>query len=478
MIHSRRTGTGKTTTARKLGKVYYDMGFLASKEVVECSATDLVGQYVGQTGPKTKGVFEKALGKVLFIDEAYRLSEGHYAKEAMDEIVGLMTHERFMNKLVIILAGYDHQMNELLGINPGLSSRFSEEIIFQNMSPEQCLELLDKDLQKSRTIVPELSDKTSSTYMEMQGVIAQISALPSWGNARDVKTLGKRLTQKAFANMANGGTSESLSGEEALSVVKSMLQEQLARQGIARAVPSSSSMPMASMNGPAPPAPSMSTSTSQASKRAPPPPPQSSPQSEPPNQSGSKNTSRSDPSTKQRSRRRPPPAKAPAEDRPPNYRVARRDAGVSDAIWNQLQADIAAQEEAKKKAAAEERRLEQEVKKAEKQKQAARARAVALERAMAAAKDNVEQERREIERQLEEARRREAEVRAARERAVAALKKKQQEEEEKRRKEVEMQRKLDHMGLCPAGYQWIRQGGGYRCAGGSHFMSHGELGMY
>ena len=78
-------GTGKTTTARKLGQVYYDMGFLSSKEVVECSATDLVGQYVGQTGPKTKGIFEKALGKVLFIDEAYRLSEGHFAKEAMDE---------------------------------------------------------------------------------------------------------------------------------------------------------------------------------------------------------------------------------------------------------------------------------------------------------------------------------------------------------------------------------------------------------
>lgn len=437
------------------------MGFLASKEVVECSATDLVGQFVGQTGPKTKGVFEKAIGKVLFIDEAYRLSEGHFAKEAMDEVVGLMTHERFMNKLVIILAGYDHQMNELLSVNPGLSSRFSEEIIFQNMSSEQCLELLDKDLKKNQIVVPELSDKTSPTYVEMQDIIAQMSALPSWGNGRDVKTLSKKLTQKAFANLAGGGTSESLSAEEALGVIKSKLEEQLARQNMVRTTPSSSSMPMASMDGPAPPPPSMSTSTSQATKPPQPPPP--------------KKTSPAEPSTKQHSKR-PKPAKAPTEEQPPTYPVARRDAGVSDAVWNQLQADIAAEEEAKRQAVEEEQRLAQEVKKAEKQKQAARARAMVLERAMAAAKDNVEKQR-EIERQLEEARRREAEVRAARERAAAALRKKQQEEAEKRRKAQEMQQKLQHMGRCPAGYEWIRQASGYRCAGGSHFMSHGQLGI-
>jgi hypothetical protein len=69
-------GCGKTTTARKLGSVFYDMGLLSSTEVVECSATDLVGEYVGQTGPKTRSVFERALGRVLFVDEAYRFAEG------------------------------------------------------------------------------------------------------------------------------------------------------------------------------------------------------------------------------------------------------------------------------------------------------------------------------------------------------------------------------------------------------------------
>lgn len=74
-------GTGKTSIARRMGKVFYDAGFLGSAEVVECSTSDIIGQYVGQTGPKVRAVLDKALGKVLFIDEAYRLaSGGHYAQ--------------------------------------------------------------------------------------------------------------------------------------------------------------------------------------------------------------------------------------------------------------------------------------------------------------------------------------------------------------------------------------------------------------
>ena len=88
----------------------------------------------------------------------------------------------------------------------------------------------------------------------------------------------------------------------------------------------------------------------------------------------------------------------------------------------------------------------------------------------AASKDNVEKQR-EIERQLEEARRREAKVKAARERAAAELRKKQQEEEEQRRKALEIQRKLDRIGRCIAGFKWRRQADEYRCTGGSHFVS-------
>ena len=117
-------GTGKTSTARKIGKIYYDMGFLATAEVVECSAKDMVGEYVGQTGPKTEKLVERALGKVLFIDEAYRLAEGHFAKEAVDELVDCVTKPKFFQKIIIVLAGYDKDINRLMSLNPGLTSRF------------------------------------------------------------------------------------------------------------------------------------------------------------------------------------------------------------------------------------------------------------------------------------------------------------------------------------------------------------------
>ena len=99
------SGTGKTTTAQKMGKVFYDMGFLSEAKVIECSATDLIGQYVGHTGPKVQKMLEKALGKVLFIDEAYRLGDGtnhnSFATEAMDELVDCLIGMVRINRIGI-----------------------------------------------------------------------------------------------------------------------------------------------------------------------------------------------------------------------------------------------------------------------------------------------------------------------------------------------------------------------------------------
>ncbi|EKM56229.1 uncharacterized protein PHACADRAFT_61138, partial [Phanerochaete carnosa HHB-10118-sp] len=189
---------GKTTTARRMGQVYYDMGFLSSAEVIECSASDLVGQYVGHTGPKTKQVFERALGKVLFIDKAYRLSEGAYAKEAVDELVGILTQEAFVEELIVIIAGYGKEINTPLAANPGLASRFPEEIHFDNMSPEHCLGVLGKGLAKDDIECAAFGATSSDKYKQMLSLIAQLSSLESWGNARDVKTLGKQMVRLAF----------------------------------------------------------------------------------------------------------------------------------------------------------------------------------------------------------------------------------------------------------------------------------------
>ncbi|KAI1456069.1 ATPases of the AAA+ class [Annulohypoxylon moriforme] len=185
-------GTGKTTTARKMGQVYYDLGFLATIEVVECSVSDLIGIYIGQTGPKVRKVFEKALGKVLFIDEAYRLSENSrhsYASEAVGEIVDILTQEKFRNKLVVILAGYEEDMNKFLSTNPGLTSRFSEVIDFNNLTSQECRDLL------FASIEPRYAFKRERRVLweKIDRLFDQLASLPFWGNARDVKTLARSV---------------------------------------------------------------------------------------------------------------------------------------------------------------------------------------------------------------------------------------------------------------------------------------------
>ena len=498
------------------------MGFLSSTDVIECSASDLVGQYVGHTGPKTRKLFEKALGKVLFIDEAYRLGQGHFAQEAMDEIVDIMTKEKFMNKVVIILAGYDDEMNKLLKVNPGLASRFSEEIHFSNMTPDQCLALLDKDLRKSNITVAEMADPGSANYQQMRTIVSRMSILSSWGNARDIKTLGKRMFQQAYANASSGGPA-TLSVAEAIDIMQVMLKEQRERLGVPSSrVVNSPPPPMASLSGPPPPPPpTASSSASQSSKPPPPPPPSGTSKPPPPRSSKSGGS-------------RPPPAQTPSKEQPtkqgreqtatkqppltsqttqtkPNVTTVKsagsktppsaqsspaqasrtlphtvtstshvlRDSGVSDDDWNQLQADKLAAEEQKRRAKEEESRLQRELKKARDEErraeERAKLRAAALEQAkQQAAADKAMQEK--LQRELEAARRREAEVKAARERAMAELKQKQQEESQRLRREQEIRRRLHRSGRCPMGYRWVKQSGGWRCEGGSHFVNDSQLG--
>ncbi|KAI3340053.1 P-loop containing nucleoside triphosphate hydrolase protein [Ustulina deusta] len=168
-------GTGKTTKANRMGKVFYDMGFLAAKDVIECSATDLIGEYVGHTGPKTKRIFDTSLGRVLFIDEASKLAEGPYGKEAMVEIVNNLAKDNYRNKLVVILAGYERDINKLMSVSTGLNSRFPVVVRFKPLSMMQCSDLFFKSLrnygletqlleesghlkQKRETVAPDIGD--------------------------------------------------------------------------------------------------------------------------------------------------------------------------------------------------------------------------------------------------------------------------------------------------------------------------------
>jgi AAA+ superfamily predicted ATPase len=195
-------GSGKTTFARCLGALYYQMGILATKEVVEVSTSDLVAGYIGQTALKTRDVLEKALGKVLFIDEAYRLQgrDKHdrsggscFAAEARDEIVDAMTKPAFMHRIVIVLSGYENLMNDMLCSNPGLASRFHTRLTFPSLSAPSCVALLKREM-----IQCQISVNLGAHESLIEHVFEQFRQSNGWGNGRDVQDIAKEVVGNVF----------------------------------------------------------------------------------------------------------------------------------------------------------------------------------------------------------------------------------------------------------------------------------------
>jgi SpoVK/Ycf46/Vps4 family AAA+-type ATPase len=231
-------GTGKTTTARKIGQIFYDMGFLSSSDVVECSVTDMVAETVGSTGPKVIELLERALGKVLFIDEAYRLGQGGtFSMDAVNELVDCVTKTQFESKIIIILAGYEEDMNDLLYANRGLSSRFATEVVFHHMSPEHCLVLLQQYIGRLGIRMPDLDGTPLGGERKTVVVqlFASLTATASWGNGRDVETLAKRVIGHVFKACASdstkpgGGGGLAISFQELVPIMNHMLKERRKR---------------------------------------------------------------------------------------------------------------------------------------------------------------------------------------------------------------------------------------------------------
>jgi stage V sporulation protein K len=142
MMFKGNPGTGKTTVARLLGKLFYNMNVLSKGHLIEAERADLVGEYIGHTAQKTRDLVKKALGGILFIDEAYSLARGgekDFGKEAIDTLVKHM--EDRGNEFVLILAGYSREMNHFLSLNPGLQSRFPLVIEFPDYTVNQLMEI-------------------------------------------------------------------------------------------------------------------------------------------------------------------------------------------------------------------------------------------------------------------------------------------------------------------------------------------------
>ena len=423
-----------------MGEVYFDMGLLARATVHECSASDIVGQYVGQTGPLVRKTFEKALGQVLFIDEAYRLKDGPFAKEAIDEIVSLLTDERYKGKIIVILAGYDNDINQLLAVNRGLSSRFTEEVLFVNLRPEECLQILEKEMQKKNITLPGLEDRSGPLSCALTQFFNDFSSLESWGNARDVLTLAKKFIGLALQEDEGTRGKDSsliLDPAKAIQATRDMLNARSERQ-----ISTTPQQPFSLNNPVSAPLPPLTatpfvTKTKAKSTVAQPPPEQ---------------------------QVKTPPS---AEDG--------RDDGVSDAVWSELQRAKAALAEEEKRVKEEIAANERAAREAAELEQVERLKREALELSLAREKDRAKQE--ELKRQREAQRLKEVAAQRQREQLEAALKARREAEEKARKQEAQVQAKLREMGVCVAGFRWINQGSGYRCAGGSHFISNGQLGI-
>ena len=188
MVFSGNPGTGKTTVARIMARIYHSLDILSKGQLVEVDRSGLVAGYVGQTALKTQKVIEKAMGGVLFIDEAYALngkSENDFGQEAIDTILKAMEDHR--DDLVVIVAGYTELMDRFIHSNPGLESRFNRFLEFEDYTTEQMVAIFKMQCKKGCYVLAQGTEELVRDF------IAEESAGDSFGNARGVRNLFEHI---------------------------------------------------------------------------------------------------------------------------------------------------------------------------------------------------------------------------------------------------------------------------------------------
>ncbi|MBQ9277879.1 MAG: AAA family ATPase [Lachnospiraceae bacterium] len=207
-------GTGKTTVARILSKIYHNLGILSKGHLIEVDRSGLVAGYMGQTGEKVMEVVEKAKGGVLFIDEAYALSsnkqDGDFGQEAIDILNKAM--EDYRDDLIVIAAGYHDEMQTFLDANPGLRSRFNRTIEFPNYTAEELVEIIVERAKK----LDYSFDEEALSFIKNKFKTTLISPPHNFGNARSVRN----YLERAISNQANRLVTDMDISEDDLMLIK------------------------------------------------------------------------------------------------------------------------------------------------------------------------------------------------------------------------------------------------------------------
>lgn len=210
MIFSGNPGTGKTTVARLLGKLFKGLGLLERGHLVEVERADLVGEYIGHTAQKTREQIQKAMGGVLFVDEAYSLGRGgekDFGKEAIDVLVKAMEDHR--HEFILILAGYRREMAAFLRLNPGLSSRFPIQIDFPDYSVVELLEIAEMMAQQRHySLSPEARRRLQRYLAERKGDL-------NFSNARLVRSILEKSIRRQAVRLSK---KERLTREELITI--------------------------------------------------------------------------------------------------------------------------------------------------------------------------------------------------------------------------------------------------------------------